>query len=58
MTKKTWIISMIAVVIVLAAEILMTAAEERKQTWDVSYGMANAKITWQKTWHGGVWNSD
>lgn len=58
MTKKTWIISMIVVVIVLAAEILAGAAAEKEKTWDVCYEMANAKISWQQTWHGGGWNSD
>ena len=31
-------------------------ANNQPQTWQTSYPMANAHISWEQTYHGGAWN--
>ena len=45
--------------IILAAVIALvwwsfSAADEPE--WDVCYPMTNANISWNQTFHGGIWN--
>ena len=58
MRRKTFGITagiLAAVIIALAGA---NIALDNRKDWDVCYGMANAKISWKQTYHGGAWNSD
>lgn len=56
MSKRTFsiFISVIAAGIIALAG--MNMALENEKTWDECYEMANAKISWQQTFHSGAWS--
>lgn len=59
MSRKSFLITLaalLAVIIGLAVEDFCVADE--KPVWDVSYPMANTRISWEQTYHAGAWNSE
>lgn len=56
MNKRTFsiFISVIAAGIIALAG--MNMALDNEKTWDECYEMANAKISWLQTFHGGAWS--
>jgi len=56
MSKKSFriIISILAVVIITIFG--MNIAEDQKKTWDSEHPMANARISWEQTYHSGAWS--
>ena len=48
------IIGVLAVVIIALAG--MNIALDREKTWDSEYTMANARISWEQTYHSGAWS--
>lgn len=56
MSKKGFRTAMGVLIVVIAALIGMNMTIKEEKGWDVSYVMANAKVDWMQTHHGGPWN--
>lgn len=55
MSKRTFriLFSVLAAGIIALAG--MNIALDNEKTWDECYAMANAKISWEQTFHSGAW---
>ena len=56
MSKRAFCISISIMAVVLAALIFLNVAEDNRKTWDICYEMANAKVSWEQTYHSGGWS--
>ena len=55
MKKSTAAVIAILLAIIIGLVWNMIEAEEQSQTWQTSYPMANAHISWEQTHHPGPW---
>lgn len=57
MSKRAFGITLAIVVAAIMLEILAGyfAGKAIEKTWDVCYEMTNTKISWEQTFHPGVW---
>lgn len=55
MSKRTFriLFSVLAAGIIALAG--MNIALDNEKTWDECYAMANAKVSWEQTFHSGAW---
>ena len=55
---KGQIIFVIMIILAIVIGLVWNAVEESNKppTWQMSYPMANAHISWEQTYHGGAWN--
>ena len=55
---KGQIIFVIMIILAIVIGLVWNAVEEsnQPQTWQTSYPMANANISWEQSFHGGAWN--
>lgn len=56
MNRKGFGITVSILAVIIGALIFLNIREDNRKTWDVCYEMANAKISWQQTFHGGPWS--
>lgn len=56
MKKRTFVIFISVMAVVLAVLIGINKQEDNRKTWDTCYEMANANVTWLQTYHAGAWN--
>ena len=49
-------LGIIAALFIALAVWAFSNAEEK--TWDTCHPMANVHVSWQQTFHGGVWNAE
>ena len=56
-TKKVISAMLRIILIALIAFVVCTFfnVQAEKTAWDVEYPMANAKVTWQQSYHSGGW---
>lgn len=57
MSRKRFIIVLGIIAAAIMLEILAGyfAGKAIEKTWDVCYEMTNTKISWEQTFHPGVW---
>ena len=56
MSRKGFVITLSILAAAIGAMVCAITGSTNRQDWDVSYGMANAHISWQQTYHAGSWN--
>ena len=56
--RKGQIIFIVCILLAIVIGLVWNALEanNQPQTWQTSYPMANAHISWEQTYHGGAWN--
>lgn len=58
MKRKTFCIMMGAVTAVIIALAGLNIAIDNEKTWDACHPMANAKVSWEQSFHSGGWSGD
>lgn len=56
MKRKTFGITISVLAAVVIALAGLNIGLDRRVTWDSCYEMANAKISWEQTFHSGPWS--
>lgn len=56
MNGKRFVIFISVMAAVIAALVIGEIKLDERHTWDECYPMANAKITWQQSFHSGGWS--
>lgn len=58
MARKTFGITVSILAAVIIALAGLNRMEDSRKTWDVCFEMANAKVSWNQTFHSGAWSGD
>lgn len=56
MSRKSFVIVLGVLAAMIIALAGMNAGIDRRKNWDTCYEMANAKISWEQTFHSGPWS--
>lgn len=56
MSKRTFRIFITVIAAGIIALAGMNIALDNEKTWDECYEMANAKVSWEQTFHSGAWS--
>lgn len=56
MNGKRFVIFISVMAAVIAALVIGEIKLDERHTWDACHPMANAKITWQQSFHSGGWS--
>lgn len=56
MTRKSFLITLAVLILVISGLIVLNRAEDNRQTWDSEHPMVNTKVSWEQTFHSGAWS--
>ena len=56
MTRKSFLITLAALAVVIAGLIVLNRQEDSRQAWDTVHPMVNTEISWEQTFHSGAWS--
>ena len=55
MKRKTFWITLAAVLAVIGAMIWAEVRMDSAKTWDTEHPFVNTQVSWAQTWHAGAW---
>ena len=55
-TRKSFFITLAALMVVIAGLVMLNRADDNRQTWDTEHPMVNTNVSWEETWHKGAWS--
>ena len=56
MSRKSFLITLTALILVIAGMIVLNRQEDSRQTWDTEFPMVNTNVSWRQTFHSGAWS--
>ena len=56
MNRKSFLITLAALALVIAGLIVLNRTEDSRQTWDTEHPMVNTNVSWRQTYHTGPWS--
>ena len=54
-SRKTFLITMAVLIVVIAVLIVLNIDQYNRQTWDTEHPIVNTNISWKQTFHAGAW---
>ena len=55
MTRKSFLITVAALIVLIAGLIWLNIMEDNRQTWDTEHPMVNSNVSWEQTYYAGAW---
>ena len=56
MTRKSFLITLAALILVITGMVMLNRAEDSRQNWDTVHPMVNTNVSWRQTFHSGAWS--
>ena len=56
MTRKSFLITLAALAVVITGLIFLNRTEDCRQTWDTEHPMVNTNVSWEQTFYSGAWS--
>lgn len=56
MTRKSFLITLAVLILVISGLIVLNRAEDNRQTWDSVHPFVNTRISWEQSFHAGAWS--
>ena len=56
MSRKSFLITLAALILVIAGLVMLNRAEDSRQNWDTVHPMVNTNVSWRQTYRAGAWS--
>ena len=56
MSRKSFLITLAALAVVIAGLIVLNRQEDSRQAWDTVHPMVNTNVSWRQTYRAGAWS--
>ena len=56
MSRKSFLVTLAVLMVVISGLIVLNRAEDNRQTWDTEHPMVNTNVSWDQTYHAGAWS--